>query len=236
MTDHRAERIHAALRSLPVFRGLSAEDLERVQGIATLLDLQKGDPLWHAGDAADRFTQIVKGRVKVVRHGSSGDVLLEIFGENEPVGAVAVYSRIPYPASCFAMESTTLLCLPAREFLELMERHPEFARALIRELTRLNLALGRKLEEMRGQRVDARIGQLFLTLATRMGRQTAEGIEIPLALTRLEIAEMVGTTVESAIRVLSRWGREGVILTGDGRFVIPSRVRLEALVGGAAAE
>ena len=60
-----------------------------------------------------------------------------------------------------------------------------------------------------------------------MGRPTPEGIEVPLALTRLEIAEMVGTTVESSIRVLSRWGREGVLVTGEDRLTIPSIERLQ---------
>ena len=59
---------------------------------------------------------------------------------------------------------------------------------------------------MRGQRVDARIAHLFLSLAERMSRKTGATIEISLQLTRQEIADLVGTTVESAIRVMSRAG------------------------------
>jgi CRP/FNR family transcriptional regulator len=102
----------------------------------------------------------------------------------------------------------------------------------MRELTRLSLALTRKLGETRGQRVEARIAHLFVTLAERMGRETAGGIEIPLQLTRQEVAELVGTTVESAIRVLARWGRQGVVLTGESSFRIPSIDRLRALIAG----
>ena len=61
-----------------------------------------------------------------------------------------------------------------------------------------------------------------------MGRDTPEGVEIPLALSRQEIAETVGTTVETAIRVMSRWNREGVLLTGRERFVIPDREKLKS--------
>jgi CRP/FNR family transcriptional regulator len=88
------------------------------------------------------------------------------------------------------------------------------------------VALTRKLEEMRGQRVETRIAQLFLTLAARMGREVKGGIEIPIQLSRQEVADLVGTTVESAIRVLSRWGREKILITGEKRFLIPSRDRL----------
>jgi CRP/FNR family transcriptional regulator len=90
---------------------------------------------------------------------------------------------------------------------------------------------------MRGQRVETRIAQLFLLFAERLGHPIPDGIEIPIALTRQEIAELVGTTVESAIRVMSRWNRDGVITTGERRFVIPDLERLRQTVeGGAAAE
>jgi CRP/FNR family transcriptional regulator len=148
------------------------------------------------------------------------------------VGAIAVYNYIPYPASAVCLEPVTLLVLPRRDYFELLDRQPEFARGVIRELTKLVIALTRKVEEMRGQPVETRIAQLFLTLAERMGKETREGIEIPLALSRQEVADLVGTTVESAIRVMSRWGREGVLITGEERFVIPSREKLKAVTEG----
>ncbi|HEY3215955.1 MAG TPA: Crp/Fnr family transcriptional regulator [Candidatus Eisenbacteria bacterium] len=213
-----------------MFRGLSRDDQARLVALATLRDYRRGESLWRAGDPAEHLTVIVRGRVKIVRHAESGDVILEIFGAGEPVGAIAVYNYIPYPASAICLEEVTLLTLPRRDYFELLDRHPDFARAVIRELTKLVIALTRKLEEMRGQRVDARIGQLFLSLADRMGRKTDEGIEIPLELSRQEVADLVGTTVESAIRVLSRWGREGVLVSGQKRFLIPSAERLRETI------
>jgi CRP/FNR family transcriptional regulator len=226
----RSERILGALKSLPVFRGLAPEDQRRVATMASLRDYQRGDYLWRAGDPADYLTLILRGRVKIVRHAEDGDVILEIFGEGEPVGAIAVYNYMPYPASAICLEPVSLLLVPRRDYFELLDRHPEFARAVIRELTKLVVALTRKLEEMRGQRVEVRIGQLFLSLADRMGRETRDGFEIPLQLSRQEVADLVGTTVESAIRVMSRWGREGVLLTGHKHFIVPSLDRLRQAI------
>jgi CRP/FNR family transcriptional regulator, cyclic AMP receptor protein len=209
-----------------MFKGLAEADQRRVAALATIRDMQRGDVVWNEGDPAESLTVILRGRVKIVRHAEAGDVILEIFGEGEPVGAIAVYNYMPYPASAICMEPVTLLMLPRRDYFELLDRNPDFARAIIRELTRLTLGLTRKLEDMRGQRVDARIAQLFLTLADRMGRPTDEGVVIPIQLSRQEVADLVGTTVESAIRTLSRWGREKLLISGRGRFVIPS---LEAL-------
>ena len=226
MSEIRSERILSVVRSLPVFRGLTVEDQRRVASLADVREYRRGDVLWNSGDPAEALTVVVSGRVKIVRHADAGDVILEIFEAGEPVGAIAVYNYMPYPATAIAMEPTSMLLLPRREYFELLDRHPEFARGIIRDLTKLTLSLTRKVEEMRSQRVETRIAQLFLLLAERMGKETAQGIEVPLHLSRQEVAEMVGTTVESAIRVLSRWGREGVLVTGEKRFVIPSRDRL----------
>jgi CRP-like cAMP-binding protein len=228
MPSTHSERLRQAVAGLPMFAGLPAPLRARVEALATLQQLEKGEALWHAGDPADSLTVVVSGRVKIVRHADSGDIILEMFGPSETAGVVAVYNQIPYPASAIAMEPTLLLRLPRRDWFDLIEKDPGFARGIILQMTRLNMALTRKLAAMHGKRVGARVATLFLSLADRLGRQTAEGTEIPLALSRQEIAELVGTTVESAIRVMSRWNREGVLLTGSERFMIPDRDALRA--------
>lgn len=228
----RAERLRAAVRSLPMFRGLGEQDQQRLIALATLRDYARGDYLWREGDPADQLTVIVHGRVKIVRHAAAGDVILELFGEGEPVGAIAVYNYMPYPASAICLEPTSLVCVPRRDYFELLDRHPEFARAIIRELTKLSIALTRKIGEMRGARVEERIARLFATLAERMGVETKEGVEIRLQLSRQEIADLVGTTIETAIRVMSRWGNDELVITGEKRFVIPSLDRLRGVFEG----
>jgi CRP/FNR family transcriptional regulator len=228
VTSTHSDQLRQALATLPMFAGLPAPLRARVAALATLQQLEKGDALWHAGDPAENLCVVVTGRVKIVRHADSGDIILEMFGPTETAGLVAVYNQIPYPATAIAMEPTLLLRLPRRDWFELIDKDPGFARGMILQMTRLNMALTRKLAAMHGKRVGARVATLFLSLADRLGRQTAEGTEIPLALSRQEIAELVGTTVESAIRVMSRWNRQGVLLTGSGRFLIPDRDTLRS--------
>src|SRR5678816_396857 len=175
--SHKAERIQTALRTLPMFRGLTPEVQAQLAAIATVRDYHRGDFLWREGDESDSLTLIVKGRVKIVREAAQGDVILEIFGEGEPVGSIAVYNYMPYPASAVALEDVSVLALPRRDYFELLDRQPEFARGIIRELTRLTVALTRKLAEARGQRVEVRVAQLFLALGDRMGKPVDGGIE-----------------------------------------------------------
>jgi CRP/FNR family transcriptional regulator len=66
-------------------------------------------------------------------------------------------------------------------------------------------------------------------LARRVGRLAGAGATIPLALSRQEIADMTATTVETAIRVMSRWGKENVVITQPDAFTVPDLRALETL-------
>ncbi len=167
------------------------------------------------------FHFVLGGRVKIVKAGADGrDVILEIFGPGDPVGAIAAYEERDFPASAVALEPSSLLSVPRREFFALLATNPDLARGLLLGLTRRMVALTRKLAE-RSSRVEYRIARLFLTLADRVGRGEEGGVGIPVVLSRQEIADMVGTTQETAIRIMSRWGKEKLILTREDGFFIP---------------
>ena len=90
MAIAQPERVLQAVRMTPLFRGLSSDDQGRIASVGTIRDYTRGDRLWSEGDPSESLTVIVRGRVKIVKEGESSDVILEIFGEGEPVGAIAV--------------------------------------------------------------------------------------------------------------------------------------------------
>jgi CRP/FNR family transcriptional regulator len=106
--------------------------------------------------------------------------------------------------------------------------NPLLARGLLAGLTRRMIELTRRLAE-RSARVEYRIARLMLTLADRVGRAEGGRLMVPVVLSRQEIADLVGTTQETAIRVMSRWGKDGLVETTDEGFVIPRRAALEAI-------
>ena len=93
-------------------------------------------------------------------------------------------------------------------------------RRMLAGLTVRLMMLNKRLADMTGS-AESRAARLFLTLAERMGRKTPEGTVIPLALSRQELADLLGTTLETAIRLMSRWQKEGVVITNAEGFVIP---------------
>ena len=70
---------------------------------------------------------------------------------------------------------------------------------------------------------------MFVTLADRVGVARGSGVFVPLALARQEIADLIGTTLETAIRMMSRWQKDEVVMTEKSGFLIPSADALRAL-------
>jgi CRP/FNR family transcriptional regulator, nitrogen oxide reductase regulator len=219
-----------ALRRTTIFRRLSPEDRQRLAVVSILREFGKGDFLFSEGDPPDYLYTIVSGRVKVFKTTARGsDVILELFGPGDPVGAVAAYEARAYPASAVALESTTCLLIPRQAFFSLLETHPTMVRGLLVGVTHRLVELTNRLTELSGGRVEARLARFFLKLASDMGQKRQDGTFIPLALSRQEIADMIGTTIETSIRIMSRWGRENVVRTEKDGFVVVDRAALEAV-------
>ena len=214
---------------MPLFSSLKPAERESLRPFARIRSYAEAETIFREGEPASMFHFILGGKVKIVKAApSGGEVILEIFGPGDPLGAVAAYEERDFPAAAVALEATSLLSVPRQEFFNLLASNPMLARALLLGLTRRLIELTRKLSE-RSSRVEYRMARLFLTLADRTGRAEPPGLYIPVALSRQEIADMVGTTQETAIRIMSRWGKDGVLLTEDAGFRIPHRARLEQI-------
>ncbi len=133
------------------------------------------------------FFTIARGRAKVFKMTPAGkDLILEIFGPGDPLGAVAVYESRPYPASAMAMEDTVCLLNRRQDFFGLLERHPTLVKSLLLALTQRLMELTNRLAELTGGQVEPRFARLFLKLADQMGTPAPGGLFIPLPLSRRE--------------------------------------------------
>lgn len=218
------------LASTPVWRRLSPADRALLGSIARVVEFPKGARVFEEGEPSDFFVTIASGRVKIVKSTPAGkDVILEIFATGDPLGAVASYDGRPFPATAVALEPTTCLMVPRREFFALLEQHPSLVRGLLSGLTLRLVELTNRIVDLNGVRVEPRFARLFLKLADESGRADTDGITVPVALSRQELADLTGTTIETAIRIMSRWGKEGLVRTDREGFTIRDRHALEVL-------
>src|SRR5262245_55074104 len=131
-----ANTLDEIFRGTTIFRRLTADDRQRLAAVSSVHAYEKGTLLFREGDASDQLYTVVSGRVKVFKSTPRGtDVILEIFGPGDPVGAVAVYESRPYPASAVTLEPTTCLLMPRQSFFTLLETHPTMVRGLLVGLT-----------------------------------------------------------------------------------------------------
>jgi CRP/FNR family transcriptional regulator len=223
--------IDQILRETPTFRRLSPDDRPRVADAARLGSYTKGETVFAEGEPSDFFYSVATGRVKVMKMLPSGkEVILEVFGAGEPLGAVAVYEGRPFPASAIALEDTSCIVIPRRAFFALLEQYPTLVRGILTGLTLRLIELTRRLAELSGGRVEARFARLFLKLAQDVGRPAATGGRfVALPLSRQELADMTGTTIETCIRIMSRWGKDEIVRTEKDGFTVLDTTTLQAL-------
>jgi CRP-like cAMP-binding protein len=222
--------LEALLRSSTLYRSLSPEDQARLAQVSLAKSFDKGETIFREGDAPDFLVTIASGRVKVVKMLSSGkEIILEIFGAGDPVGAVVAYEGRPYPASAIAIEPCDCILVRRGDFFSLLERYPSLVRGFLTGMAQRIVELTRRIPEVAGGRVETRIANLFLKLAERLGEPGPNGRFVPMALTRQELADLTGTTTETCIRIMSRWGKQGIVSTERDGFVVRDESRLARL-------
>ena len=218
------------LARLPRFQRVPPEDRARVAAAGRLQMFERGDDVFQEGDEPHFFVTVVEGRVKIYKRLANGkDLILQIFGVGDPIGAVAVYEGRPYPASARAIEPTTCLLLPRQAFFTQPEESPSLVRGVLSGLTLRLIELTNRLTEFTGSGVEARFARLFLKLGDQFGQLRTEGVFVPFPLSRQELADMTGTTIETCIRIMSRWGKDHVLATERDGFLLTNRRMLETL-------
>lgn len=219
-----AEKSEILKKSL-VFSSLNEEELSGLAALSVERRFQPDEFIFWEGDEPDYFYVIAEGRVKVVKHSSSGkEFIIAFFGPGEMVGEVAVFEGKPYPASAQAVSASKVLGISRQNFLDFLATHPKVALRIINILGgRLRDAQGR-LKALAGERVEQRLAHILLMLASRMGST--------LPFTRQELADMAGMTTETAIRVTSHLKERGIIRSVRGQLIILDETKLRALAEG----
>ena len=230
-----AKDVAALLRGNPVFAGLPAREIEALAGLVTEEPHRARAHVFMEGDAPRWFYVVKSGHVKILRQSKTGkDVVLELLGPGEVFGGVAVIEKRPYPASAQATEATVVLKIPADPMIALAERHPAFIKEVALMIGRRLRAAHDSVKSLAVDPVEARLAGALLRLAEREGTRGKDGVTLPFHLTRQSLADMTGTTVETTIRVVSRWLKDGLLSDVGGRLALGDVAGLRALAEGGA--
>ncbi len=221
-----AERLGKA----PAFKDVSQGCLEALAELATMCTFRRGEKILAEGDLARSFYLIFIGRVKMYRALPTGrNVVLALFSPGELFGAVAALGAQTCDASMSAQEDTSCLEISRDDLFELFKTRPELVGELLPVLTQRLAECKNCIVELTCYRVETRFAHLLLKFADSVGRPKSDGTFVPIPLSRQELADMTGTTIETCIRIMSRWGKQDVVETRRNGFLIKNREALEQL-------
>jgi CRP-like cAMP-binding protein len=240
----RSAEVVELLARVPVLSTLETEDLERIADLAVPRAFEPGQVVFREGDASDTCYIVRSGHARAVREHSGGrTITLATFGPGDIFGELALFEDERRSATVEAIEQCGVVAVLGPDMRRLMVEHPGIS-------ARLVIALGRRLRETNErlsrqsfQTVQSRVAVVLSELvaqelvAEEEGQQNGEPRgerekdgDVLVTATQADLAQLAGSSRESASRFLAVLERAGVISQGRGRLVVHDREALQQYV------
>ncbi len=209
------------LSKVPLFASLDHEILATITTQMQHKSYQKGETIVREGEHPLGFTVIQSGSAKAYRMTSDGrEQILYIFPTHDYFGARFLFTEDAVPYSVEALEETQVCILSKGQLMELLADHPAVALELIEAMAHRMRRLELIVQSMGGRNAEMRIASMLLEFMDTYGRQTANGVEVVLPLSREGLANYLGMARETLSRKLTQLEDDGIISFIDSRRMI----------------
>ncbi|HMD56853.1 MAG TPA: Crp/Fnr family transcriptional regulator [Solirubrobacteraceae bacterium] len=217
----RAADVVELLGRVPAFATLEQADLGRIAQVAVPREFAPGQTVFREGEASDTCYIVRGGHARAIRtHADGRSITLATFGPGDIFGELAMFEDERRSATVEAIDNTSVVGVLGPDMRRLMREHPEIA-------TRLVIALGRRLREMNErlsrqsfQTVQSRVAVVLAQLVEQEIAAGKPGTDVLVTATQADLAQLAGSSRESASRFMAVLERAGVISQGRGRVVV----------------
>ncbi len=224
-----------ALAAMELFHGLSPSALEAVAACARVRRLPKALRIFSQGDEGVRAHAVIEGGVRIAQTGSDGaQVIIRFIGPGETFGTVALFTDGRYPADAITLAETLEASWSEADLLDLIQRHPQIGVNVIRIIGKRLQEVQDRVRELATQRAERRVAHAVLRLARQGGHSTVDGTAIEFPLRRKDVADIAGTTLHTASRILTAWEKEGILATHNKRLTVRQPAKLLRIAEDAA--
>jgi CRP-like cAMP-binding protein len=231
MGETRSADVVELLAGVPAFSTLERSDLERVAQLAVPRQFEPGQAVFHEGDASDTCYVVREGHARAIRTSPDGrTITLATFGPGDIFGELAMFEDERRSATVEAVQPTSVVGVLGPDMRRLMSEHPEIAMRLV-------IALGRRLREMNErlsrqsfQTVQSRVAVVLSELVDEEVAAGKNESDVLVTATQADLAQLAGSSRESASRFLAVLERAGVISQGRGRLVVHNPQALKQYV------
>ncbi len=218
------------IREVALFKTLSPADEKEIRTSLSNARYKRKQVIFSEGDAPEWFYIVRRGKVKITKLSTEGkEIILEIIGPNDFFGAVAVIRNFPYPANAVAMEETEIIKISRKNLMSFLDRFPSLMFFMASSIGERVKGSHEALKSIALEKVESRMASLLVKLADKAGEKTPEGLLINMKLTKQDLADMVGTTVETSIRTMSKFSKTGIVSYKTGKIVIRDIETLRSL-------
>ncbi len=209
------------LKQISIFSQLKEEFLQKIDSISIMRNYKKGRIIFMEGEPGEAFYYIKSGLVKISKVSSSGkEHILHILNEGHVFAEVNLFNNTSYPATAEVLEEAQIGLIKNSDLEKLIVENPEISLELIKYLNHRLIEAQNKVRNLALYDTFGRTAQALVKLADDYGKKTTKGIELDLGISRQELANMVGTTRETVIRVLAAFKKEKSIELDKSNIII----------------
>lgn len=226
-----ADRI-TVLSKVPFFADLTQDDLAGMADWFREDAFEADDTIFFEGDEALRFWVVKDGQVKIIKYGKEGrEIVIEVIPSGEIFGG-ATMLMTHNPATAQALTDCVTLSLSVDQYRDALTQHPVVGVRVIEALGERMLSVVR-MRVLANRRVERRLAHILLKMADKCGVAHEDGTMLSISMTRQDLAEFADTTLETAIRTMSAFRKNGLVKTLRGGYILLRDIdALRELAGG----
>ena len=211
----------ALLGAVPVFETLGADDLRRVAEVAVPRRFAAQQVIFREGDESDTCYVVRHGHARAVRENADGrTIALAHFGPGDIFGELAMFDNERRSATIETLDPLDAVAVAGSDMRRLLREHPDIAVKLVIALGRRLREANERLSRQSFQTVQSRVAVVLLQLVGQAQGEGAAARNVLVKATQAEIAQLAGSSRESASRFLAVLERAGIITQGRGRITV----------------
>jgi CRP/FNR family cyclic AMP-dependent transcriptional regulator len=209
------------LGRVPIFAGLSEDQLRDLASVAVPRSWSAGEVIFREGDAGDTCYVVQSGSVRVIRNHSDGrTITLAELKQGDLFGELAMFDTEHRSATVEAAEDTAAVALLAVDMRRLLSRHPDMALKLLAAFADRLRQANERISRQSFQTVASRVAGVLLGQAESLAGEAPADDGVLIRATRAEIAQLAGSSRESVSRFLATLERAGVVTCGRGKVLV----------------
>lgn len=209
------------LARVPVFAALAEADLEQVAQVTVPRRFGAGHVIFREGDESDTCYVVADGHARALReHVDGRSITLAHFGPGDIFGELAMFDDEKRSATVETLDDVELIAILGPDFRRLLSAHPPLAVKLVVGLGRKLRQANERLARQSFQTVQSRVAGVLGQLVAQAVVEGADPRDVLVTITQADVAQLAGSSRESASRFLAVLERAGIITQGRGRITV----------------